>query len=529
MLSPITRRILAVNLIALMIPVGGLLYLGPYRDRLIDQEMAALRVQGELFAGALGEGAIRILENGQEVLNLVPARDMVRRLSRPSGIWARLYLRDGTLAADSRVVGSVGAVIEVQRLNPRGPEPGWPLLHDALMLLNRIGGLLSSRSTEPLPPNFQATAAELPELARAYAGEITGVVRQSKDGHLVFTIALPVQRFHQVFGSLLITRDGAAVDQALAEVRLTILILFAVAALVTITLSFYLAAAISRPLHRLAEAAEAVRANLGGKDEEIPDFSARGDEIGDLSAGLRAMTAALRLRLTAIERFAADVAHEIKNPLTSLRSAVETVSRVQDPGQQRQLMSIILEDVQRLNRLITDISDASRVDAELSRIDGEPVDLALMLETLADMQRAAHGEDAAAARIEAKAIGSGPFVVSGVEDRLVQVFRNLIGNAESFSPAGGLIKLTVRRDGRFVEALVEDEGPGIPEGKLEAIFDRFYSERPSAEKFGTHSGLGLSISKQIVEAHGGAIRAENRRGADGRIGGARFVVRLPGQ
>ena len=396
-----------------------------------------------------------------------------------------------------------------------------------MMLLNRLGGLLSSRPTEPLPPDFNAAAADLPELGKAYAGDISGVVRQGKDGHLVFTIALPVQRFHQVFGALLITRDGTAVDRALGEVRLTILILFAIGALITITLSFYLAAAIARPLHKLADAAEAVRINLGRKDEEIPDFSARGDEIGDLSAGLRAMTAALRLRLTAIERFAADVAHEIKNPLTSLRSAVETVSRVQDPGQQRQLMSIILEDVQRLNRLITDISDASRVDAELSRIEGEPVDIALMLETLADMQRTAQGEDATRARIESKAVGNGPFIVNGVDDRLVQVFRNLIGNAESFSPPGGLIRLTVRRDGGFVEALVEDEGPGIPEGKLEAIFDRFYSERPSAEKFGTHSGLGLSISKQIVEAHGGTIRAENRRAADGRPGGARFLVRLP--
>jgi len=528
-LSPITRRILAVNLIALLIPVGGLLYLGPYRDRLIDQEMAALRVQGELFAGALGEGAIRILDNGQEVLNLVPARDMVRRLSRPSGIWARLYLRDGSLVADSRVIGGVGAVVEVQRLAPRSPEPAMPWFEHTLDWVNQFANLLSRRRAEPLPPDFMANGQTLPELGRAWRGEIASVARQDAGGRLLFTIALPVQRYHQVFGALLITHDGAAVDRALGEVRLTILILFALAAVITITLSLYLAAAIARPIRKLAQAADAVRVSIGRSDAEIPDFGTRQDEIGDLSTGLRAMTQALRLRLTAIERFAADVAHEIKNPLTSLRSAVETVARVQDPGQQRQLMAIILEDVQRLNRLITDISDASRLDAELARIEGEPVDIAAMLEALAELHQMAHGEDASEPRILSRTQGLGPFVVSGVEDRLVQVFRNLITNAQSFSPPGGSIQLLVRRDGPMVEALIEDEGPGIPEGKLDAIFDRFYSERPSREKFGTHSGLGLSISRQISEAHGGTIRAENRRGPDGKVIGARFVVRLPAQ
>lgn len=526
--SPLTRRILAVNLIALLIPIAGLLFLGPYRDRLIDQEMQALRVQGELFAGALGEGAIRILDNGQEVLNLVPAREIVRRLSRPSDIWARLYLRDGTLAADSRIVGTIGALVEVQRLPPRREESAIGWAEPAIGVFEQVANAFSNREIGPLPDGFERDGTGLPELRRAFAGEIASAVRRGPEGGLVLTVALPVQRFHQVFGALILTHDGAAVERALREVRLSILIVFAVAAAITIALSLYLAGTIARPIHRLADAAERVRLTIGRTDAEIPDFSTRGDEIGDLSGVLRAMTDALRLRLGAIERFAADVAHEIKNPLTSLRSAVETAARVKDPAQQRQLMGIILEDVQRLDRLISDISDASRLDAELTRLETEPVDLAALLGGLADMHRTAHGEDPDAPSLAVEIADAGPFLVQGVGDRLVQVFRNLIANAVSFSPPGGRITLGLSRDrSGFLEVHVDDEGPGIPEAKLDAIFERFYSERPSAEKFGTHSGLGLSISKQIVEAHGGSLRALNRRGPGGRVSGARFVLRLP--
>jgi two-component system sensor histidine kinase ChvG len=256
----------------------------------------------------------------------------------------------------------------------------------------------------------------------------------------------------------------------------------------------------------------------------IPDFSARGDEIGDLSGALREMTSALWQRMDAIERFAADVAHEIKNPLTSLRSAVETAARIQDPGKREKLLAIVMEDVKRLDRLISDISDASRLDAELSRIEPEPVDVGHVLGTLAEVYDVTQAEEGPRIRL---VLPEEPLVVSGVEGRLVQVFRNLIANAVSFSPPDGTIRLSARQDEDAVVVTVEDDGPGIPEGKLEAIFNRFYTERPSGEKFGTHSGLGLSISKQIVDAHQGVIRAENRRDADGRVIGARFVVRLP--
>jgi two-component system sensor histidine kinase ChvG len=259
----------------------------------------------------------------------------------------------------------------------------------------------------------------------------------------------------------------------------------------------------------------------------IPDFTGRGDEIGDLSAALREMTSALWERLDAIERFAADVAHEIKNPLTSLRSAVETAVRIQDPEKQRRLLGIVLEDVQRLDRLISDISDASRLDAELSRVEPGPVEIGRMLRALADVQEAAATETSPRLLLALPEGDDGGLAVSGIEGRLVQVFRNLLANAISFSPPGGTIRIAAQRDGSTALVTIEDDGPGIPEGKLEAIFERFYSERPSGEKFGTHSGLGLSISKQIVEAHRGLIRVENRRDVDGTVLGARFIVRLP--
>ncbi|MCB2102875.1 MAG: HAMP domain-containing histidine kinase, partial [Rhodobacterales bacterium] len=295
----------------------------------------------------------------------------------------------------------------------------------------------------------------------------------------------------------------------------------------TVLMSIYLAGTIARPLRRLAAAADLVRHSHARRDV-IPEFPNRDDEISDLARALKEMTEALWLRMDAIERFAADVAHEIKNPLTSLRSAVETAARVKDPDQQRKLMSIIQEDVQRLDRLISDISDASRLDAELSRAEHEPVNITEMLGTLADVHGATAREGAPRVVVDLPgAPGGRDIMVSGIEGRLVQVFRNLIGNAASFSPPGGLIRLVARLDQGTVEITVEDDGPGIPPGQEAKIFERFYSERPESEQFGTHSGLGLSISKQIVEAHDGTIVAENRTGPDGAVNGARFVVRLP--
>lgn len=522
LLSPLTRRILAVNMFALIIPVVGLLYLGAYRDSLIEAELEALKTQGEVFAGAIGEGAIATTLSGDQMLDIAPARQIVRRLSDLSALRARLFLPDGELAADSRLLIGGGGVVEVQVLEALD-EPK-PLLDPLVKLLDWLP------RRRDLPPYREAPtqyATDYVEVLSALNGDVSSALRfnpASKD--YVLSVAVPVQRYRQVLGALMISKGGAEIDRAVRSLRLDVLKLFAGALIITTLLSFYLAGTIARPVRRLAAAAERVRRDIGRQANPIPDLTHRKDEIGDLSGSFRAMTDELQAQLDAIERFAADVSHELKNPLTSLRSAVETAAKVKSPSQQQQLLCIVEDDVRRLDRLITDIADASRLDAELNRAQAQTVDLAAVLSTLADIHNAT-GDDTSAAAVTLGFPPGTTLLVSGMEDRLFQVFHNLIANAISFSPPKGEIRITARRDGGMMELLVEDEGPGIPAGKVEAIFDRFYSERPSKEKFGTHSGLGLSISKQIVEAHGGTIRAENIRARNGDISGARFIVRLP--
>ena len=314
----------------------------------------------------------------------------------------------------------------------------------------------------------------------------------------------------------MLSTSNREIEEELRTVRLELIRIFGVTLLVTVLLSLYLASTIARPIRRLANAAQ--RARGRGARIEIPDVTGRNDEIGELAGSLRAMTDALWQRMSAIESFAADVAHEIRNPLSSLRSAVETAARIDDPAKQRQLMAIIQDDVERLDRLITDISDASRLDAELSRLEMSPTDIAAMLRALVDMHETTRAAGSPRIVLDLPADPSGrgrALVVPGIESRLSQIFLNAIANAVSFSPPDGEIRIRAVPDGRAVLVTVEDQGPGIPPDKLTAIFDRFYSERPAGEKFGTHSGLGLSISKQIVEAHRGRIWAENRTDGPG--------------
>ena len=265
----------------------------------------------------------------------------------------------------------------------------------------------------------------------------------------------------------------------------------------------------------------------GGRKVAIPDFTARNDEIGRLSAALRDMTEALWVRMDAIERFVADVAHEVKNPLSSVLSAVDTARRVTDEEKRAKLLALVGEDVKRLDRLLSQIADASKIDTELARAELEPVDIRAMLTTLAEMQGAAASvrEEPAATSVEIE--GEGPFAVLGVEDRLAQVLQNLVGNARSFSPPSGTIALGLRRDGTGVVVSVDDDGPGVTAGMEEAIFRRFYTLRPEGETFGAHSGLGLSISRQIAEAHGGRLTCANRHDPTGRVLGASFRLELP--
>ncbi|HEV2548386.1 MAG TPA: stimulus-sensing domain-containing protein [Stellaceae bacterium] len=529
-LSPLTRRILAVNVLALGLLGLGLLYLGEYQRSLVSAQLDALKTQGEIFAAALGEGAV--IDSLGEGEQLVPAlgRQMMQRLVEPTQhTRARLFDAAGKLIADSRALRGPGSFVQIEELPPPDAQPG---------LFKRLATWLYDEVIAALPwqrqhPLYHATteqnAGDYAEVQKALSGEVGSALRNEREGGFVLSVAVPVQRYKHVLGAVLLSSDSADIDQAVRAVRFEILKVFVIALGVTVLLSVYLAGTIGRPIRRLAAAAERVRRGHG-RQMLIPDFTRRGDEIGDLSAAFRDMTAALWQRMDAIERFAADVAHEIKNPLTSLRSAVETAARVDDAQKQRELLRVVREDVQRLDRLITDISDASRLDSELSRVELEPVLIGRMLHALVEVQRTT--ADEAAPRLMLSLPGAlgtpeGDLAVLGIEGRLGQVFRNLIANAISFSPPAAAIHIVARRDGDYIVVVIEDQGPGIPEGKLEAIFERFYSERPAGEKFGTHSGLGLSISKQIVEAHRGSIRAENRRNEGGRTIGARFTVRLP--
>lgn len=521
-LSPLTRRIIAVNVLPLALLALGFLYLGKFESSLVDQQVEALRTQGEIFAAALGEGAVLDSPDDGEILLPDLARQMMRRLVAPTHTPARLFDRDGKLIADSKLLSGPGDEVEVAELAP--PDNKSFLTRLGNGTYDWIARLLPQRRAYPIYRDGKS-AADFPEVERALHGESGSAVRRNPaDKQLAISVAVPVQRYKEVLGAVMLSSVSGDIETELRNVRFELLRIFSVALCVTVLLSVYLASTIARPIHRLAEAAE--RAQGRGARIEIPDLTRRGDEIGDLSRSMREMTNALWLRMSAIESFASDVAHEIKNPLSSLRSAVETAVKIDDPVKQQRLLAIILDDVERLSRLITDISDASRLDAELSRDVMEPIDLAAMLRALVDIHETTRADGTAHVALSLPERRRG-LVVSGIESRLSQVFLNLISNAVSFSPPGGEIRVRAREDGRAVLVTVEDDGPGIPPEKLTTIFDRFYTERPAAEKFGTHSGLGLSISKQIAEAHRGRIWAENRHDATGAVCGARFLIRLP--
>jgi two-component system sensor histidine kinase ChvG len=523
-LSRLTLRILAINLFAVAILFVGVLYLDRYQNSLIQAELEAVSHQANLFARAIGELATEQESTPDRRLSPALVRQMVRRASAALPTRARVFSAEGELIADSLRLGGPGGLVMIQPLPP--PSSDRFMREFAERLYDRIVNWLPRRSGLPL---YQETARQLansyPEVIQALGGTSVQTVRATENGGLVLTVAVPIQKYRKVLGALLFSIEGKKIDQAVRSVRFEILGVFGLVFAITVALSLYLAGTITRPVQRLAAAAERVRTGHD-RQHSIPDFAGRHDEIGDLAMALREMTDNLWRRMDAIERFAADVAHEIKNPLTSVRSAVETAARIQDPDQREKLFAIILDDVDRLDRLISDISEASRVDAELSRQESEAVDIGKMLHALSEVYTAT--ERIGDRSLVCEVGGQGEqLVVNGKEDHLVQVMRNLLDNAITFSPPAGRITVRAVPSNGSITITVDDEGTGIPEGKLEAIFDRFYSERPTTEKFGTHSGLGLSICRQIVAAHRGSIRAENRRSASGDIAGARFIIELP--
>jgi two-component system, OmpR family, sensor histidine kinase ChvG len=551
--SSLTRRIVVLNLAGLVALLVGFLYLNQFRQGLIEARMQSLLTQGEIIAGAIAASATvetdtitidpdRLLQMqagetsglGDDALSplefsINPERvaPLLRRLVTPTQTRARIYDREGWLLLDSRNLYSRGDIL-------RFDLP--PVQKEQASLVERLWtwarGLFRADERLPLEEIGPANAKSLPEVQQALNGTRSNVVRQNVKGETIVSVAVPIQRFRSVRGALLLSTQGGDIDDIIASERFALLQVFLVAALIMVLLSMLLANAIAGPVGRLAEAAERVRRGIKSR-QEIPDFTERSDEIGHLSGALRDMTRALYNRIDAIESFAADVAHELKNPLTSLRSAVETLPLARNEESRKRLMSIVQHDVKRLDRLISDISDASRLDAELARTDAEPVDVARLLEAvvaLANERRREH-DPKVALDVEPHPLGKQAFVMMGHDSRLAQVANNLVDNARSFSPPDGAVRVGLRRIRSEIEFVVEDDGPGIPPHAVERVFERFYTDRPD-QGFGQNSGLGLSISRQIVEAHRGTIRAENRLGALGEEGepqrlGARFIVRLP--
>jgi two-component system sensor histidine kinase ChvG len=536
-LSPLLRRILLLNALPPALLAAALLYLDQYQNGLIAAEVEALRTQARIYAGGIAEAATRTRDDR---VTLVPeaARPLLRRLVEPSpNTQARLFDSTGLLVADSRVREGPGGAIVTEPLPP--PEPRGAFAGTVAGLYDRILAVLPRQLrtdvvVEVAPdaasfdwqPEFgggQGGADRREELRLALEGGVRPYIRRTSDGRLLVSVAEPARRGAATVGIVLLTREAREVDQRLLEIRVSVLALFGLALLLTVLLSLYLARTLATPILQLAQSAAAMREGEGRGGSVPGSLLRRDDEIGVLARDLQTAARSLWARIDANERFAADVAHELRNPLTSVRSAIETLRRIEDPVKQRRLLQIISDDAVRMDRLIADISDSSKVDAELSRVIAQPVDVAPILAALSELHGATREDDDPVLEVEAPE----RLVVRGVEGRLVQVFRNLIGNALSFSPKGGKVAVRARPAGGMVEFVVEDEGPGIPDAKLESIFDRFYSERPSGESFGQHSGLGLSISRQIVQALRGRISAENRRDLDGRILGARFIVQLP--
>ncbi|MDP6568116.1 MAG: sensor histidine kinase [Alphaproteobacteria bacterium] len=517
--STLTLRILAPNVLALALLVGGIFYLDQYRDGLLDAKIAALQTQAEVIAGALGESALTGEVEDRRLDREIAAR-IIRRLVVPTGTRARLYDRRGGMLADSRELIAAGRHVQLRYLPPA--DAGDRLL----AWFHRAYDWLLPRG-QGFPPYRERPGRGLedfPELTTALGGEVGGAIRAVPGANLILGVAVPVQPLRQVVGALLLSADDSDIEDGVRNARLAILQATALALTATVLLSIFLAGTIAGPVRRLAAAADRVR-RWRGRRARIPDLGQRHDEIGDLSVALHEMTEALYARLDAIEVFAADVAHEIKNPLTSLRSALESIRRTDDIQQKARLLAVMEEDVQRLDRLISDISNASRVDAELARADSEPVDLAELLRTLVQVQQSRTTCEGIG--LELQLADEGLAVVEGVPGRLGQVVDNLVGNARSFSPPGTTIRLALDLADGMARLRIDDDGRGIPAGREEAIFQRFYSQRPDDEAFGRHSGLGLSICRQIVEAHGGTVEAENRQSPDGEILGARFTVRLP--
>ena len=548
--SSLTRRIVFLNVAGLVALVVGILNLSQTRPSLIDARIQSLLVQGDIIARAIAASGTQdtdaVTIDPEKLLEMQPGESyspseenlfgyefpinpervapMLRDVISPTNTRARIYDRDGVLLLDSRNLYGRGNVLRFDLPAPTAEKPG--LMDRTLDGIRRWLGRGDLPLYRDLGPE---NGMGYPEVAQALSGQKGQFVRVNDRGEVIVSVAVPVQRSRAVRGALMLQTQGAEIDDAVARERLEIVKLSLVIVGVMVVLSILLAGTIAGPVRRLADGAEHVGRRTKSR-VEIPDFTHRRDEIGHLSGALRNMTNALYSRIEAIESFAADVAHELKNPLTSMRSAVETLPLAKSEESRARLLAVIQHDVKRLDRLISDISDASRLDAELQRQEAAPVDMTKLLTTLASIANEVK-QEGVTVTVSFEGGGARAFRVPGHDIRLGQVVDNLIDNARSFSPADGTVRITCRRLRNEIEITTDDDGPGVRPEALEKIFERFYTDRPH-QGFGQNSGLGLSISRQIIEAHGGRMWVENRLGvptADGtpKVLGARFIVRLP--
>ncbi len=538
--SSLARAIFISNMVGLLILMIGALTLNEMRRGLIDTNLQHLYSQAEfitniLASDATGDGAI-------PSLNEEDARATMARLALPPGTRVRLFDLNAKVIADS-AISRDGVSIEPldAAISPSDPaRAGYPQGQssgqaEALpsTIPERIGALIT-KAVRAIP-TFKNRRERLrrnldQDVRRALLGDSVVGEQYNADESLIVAVSLPVSRVQAVLG--VVTLESNSVEAILASERRAFAPIAILGFLTALLSSLALTLFIALPIRRLARAAEIVRRSSESRDA-IPDLSGRRDEIGDLSVVLRDMTGGLYDRIDDIANFAADVAHEIKNPLTSLRSATETLQTAKTEEQRGKLLAILLNDVTRMDRLITDISKASRMDAELAREEGEPVNLEMLLFNMADFYTQTRKDGAPNVRfIASDEASAAPLIIKGAGEKLGQVVRNLIDNAITFSPKGGEIRLRVREaidDERRVAIMtVDDDGPGVPPDNLESIFDRFYTERPKGAAFGSHSGLGLAICRQIIRAHRGSITAQNRISPNGeQITGAKFTVTLP--
>ena len=524
--SPLARKIITFNLLAILVLVAGVLFLNPFRNSLVLQRERALVIEAELVTAVVEARLASLQRVSGAGLSAIEARRLLTTLDVPTTADLRLYDDEGELVATSLDIPKVPSA--ASRL---APDARSTMITDALDAV--WGSLAAVAGKEALDPD-QATVPDYffrSMASRAVANGTQIETVRDLTGNTVFSVVTPLRDNGDAIGALILTKTAGEIDDLVRADREQILQMFVIAILVSVGLSLVLASTIANPLSDLAAAAEIGRERNARKFSpnrvRIPDLTGRPDEIGRLSGALRGMVAALYDRIDANEQFAADVAHEIKNPLASLRSAVASLRVAKREDQQNKLLDVVEHDTRRLDRLVSDISNASRLDSELVKEDEEAFDLLKMITNLTDYL----GNEAGEKGVEfITDMPKDPIIIEGLESRLAQVFVNLLTNAISFCDDGDAIRVWVRKRENRVLVVVEDTGPGIPEQALTKIFNRFYTERPVSH-FGNNSGLGLAISKQIVEAHGGVIWAENIRPTDADIDteplGARFVVGLP--